>query len=147
AGESTYHRDKLLLLERYGYPEPMVFSFSYSPVRDERGVVRGWLATMMETTQVQHAQQQLRDMAAALEQQAALRTADRDRLWNLSDALMIVARFDGTIVAANPGWTAALGWTEVETVGRHIRAFLHEEDASALDMEGALLRSVDQRRH
>ena len=145
AGESTYYRDQLFLLERYGYPEPMVFSFSYSPVRDEQGMVRGCLATMMEMTQVHHTQQQLRDMAAALEQQVALHTADRDRLWNLSDALMIVARFDGTIAAANPGWTAALGWSEAETVGQHIRAFVHREDAHVLGREGALLRNVDQR--
>ncbi len=146
AGEATFLQDKPFTLQRYGYPEQAYFTFCFSPVRDECGVVQGWAITVIETTEANLAQEQLRAEASSLEQQVALRTADRDRLWNMSDALMIVVRVDGVIVAVNPGWTSALGWTELETVGRHVRAFVYGGDASELDAEGTLLRTVAQRR-
>lgn len=146
AGEATFMQDMPLTVTRYGYRESTYFTFCFSPVRDECGAVRGWAATVMETTQATHAQQQLRAEASSLEQEVALRTADRDRLWALSDALMIVSRFDGVIVAANPGWTQALGWSELETVGRHVRAFVFSGDTAELDAEGNLLRSDAYRR-
>ncbi|WP_312758978.1 ATP-binding protein [Pulveribacter sp.] len=146
AGEATFMQDMPLTVTRHGYSELAYFTFCFSPVRDERGVVGGWAATVMETTQINHAQEQLRAEANSLEQEVALRTADRDRLWALSDALMIVSRFDGVIVAANPGWTQALGWSELETVGRHVPAFVFDGDTTALDAEGNLLRSEAYRR-
>ncbi|AVP57578.1 hybrid sensor histidine kinase/response regulator [Pulveribacter suum] len=146
AGEATFLQDKFFVVQRNGYPEHTWFTFCFSPLRDERGAVGGWAVTVIETTQTHVAQQQLRAAASSLEHQVALRTADRDRLWALSDALMIVSRFDGVIVAANPGWTQALGWGELETVGRHVRAFVFEGDTTALDAEGNLLRTVAQRR-
>ncbi|WP_313077344.1 response regulator [Melaminivora sp.] len=146
AGEATFKQDMPLTVLRHGYPEQTWFTFCFSPIRDEHGGVGGCAVTVVETTQAQREQRQLRDEATSLEQQVALRTADRDRLWSMSDALMIVSRFDGVIVAASPGWTAALGWSEADTVGRHIRAFVCPEDAAALDAEGTLLRTVAQRR-
>ncbi len=146
AGEATFMRDMPLTVTRHGFPEPAYFTFCFSPVRDEAGTVGGYAVTVIETTQTHHAQQQLRAEASSLEHQVALRTADRDRLWSMSDALMIVAREDGVIVAVNPGWTAALGWREAETVGRHVRAFVFPGDAAEMDAEGTPLRTVIQRR-
>ncbi len=45
----------------------------------------------------------LRQLAASLETEVALRTADRNRLWQLSTDIMLVAGFDGIITAVNPG--------------------------------------------
>lgn len=50
AGEATFIEDFPLTLERNGYPESCHFTFCYSPVRDESGVVRGMMDTVMETT-------------------------------------------------------------------------------------------------
>ena len=33
-------------------------------------------------------------------------------MWRLSTDIMLVARFDGTIVAVNPAWGTLLGWAE-----------------------------------
>ena len=145
-GEATFMQDMPLVVQRFGYPEQTYFTFCFSPVRDDHGVVGGYAVTVIETTQMHHMQQQLRAEASSLEQQVALRTADRDRLWTMSDALMIVARFDGVIAAVNPGWTAALGWSEADTVGRHVRAFVHGGDTAELDAEGTMLRTGTQRR-
>ncbi len=147
AGQASFWQDAPFTVQRYGYPEPTFFTFGFSPVRDVHGAVGGYVVTIIETTQSNHAQQQLRAEASSLEQQVVQRTADRDRLWSLSDALMMVARLaDGVIVSVNPGWTVALGWSEAETVGRHVRAFVLDEDAAELDAEGTLLRAGAPRR-
>ncbi|MDB6000959.1 MAG: hybrid sensor histidine kinase/response regulator [Rhizobacter sp.] len=52
----------------------------------------------------------------------------RDRIWNLSTDLMIVARVDGTIEAVNPAWHRLLGWTEQELVGEKLIDFVHPDD-------------------
>src|SRR5690242_10397102 len=40
-GEATWSEDLFLLMMRFGYLEKTYFTFSYSPIRDERGVPRG----------------------------------------------------------------------------------------------------------
>ena len=53
---------------------------------------------------------------------------DRDRVWNLSPVLKVVASTDGTITAVNPSWTRCLGWSSADTVGRNIDEFASHED-------------------
>jgi PAS domain S-box-containing protein len=64
--------------------------------------------------------------------------ADRNRLWDLSGDIMLRARFDGTIVAANPAWTAMLGWEVDAILQRPLFELLHPDDraATALATEG-----------
>lgn len=50
AGESVFIEDFPLVIDRHGRPENTWFTFCYSPVRDENGVVRGMLDTVIETT-------------------------------------------------------------------------------------------------
>ncbi len=65
-----------------------------------------WIAVPSGT----HCHCSARDISAEKEQALALveRTAERDRLWQLSTDVMLVARFDGTMTAVNPAWTALL---------------------------------------
>ena len=49
-GQATRSDDLLLFLERQGYPEECYFSFSFSPVRIEAGVVGGVFCAVKETT-------------------------------------------------------------------------------------------------
>jgi len=49
-GEATRSRDLLLEMDRHGYLEETYFSFSYSPIRDERGNVGGVFCPVIETT-------------------------------------------------------------------------------------------------
>lgn len=60
AGEATFIEDFPLVIDRYGYPEQCYFTFCYSPIRDEYGVVRGMIDTVMETTAAVEAQKQAR---------------------------------------------------------------------------------------
>lgn len=65
--EPARARDLLLLMDRYGYLEETYFSFSYSPVIDEKGAVGGVFCPVIETTQKVIAERRLhtlRDLAA-----------------------------------------------------------------------------------
>ena len=49
-GESTWSADRLLQLERRGFPEECYFTFSYSPIRDESEAIAGVFTAVAETT-------------------------------------------------------------------------------------------------
>jgi PAS domain S-box-containing protein len=49
-GEALFFENFQLTLERNGYPEQAWFTFSYSPLRDEAGTIRGLLCTVIEVT-------------------------------------------------------------------------------------------------
>jgi signal transduction histidine kinase/ActR/RegA family two-component response regulator len=50
AGQSTYHTNLPLTMNRRGYDEQTWFTFSYSPVRDESGAIAGMYCAVKETT-------------------------------------------------------------------------------------------------
>lgn len=50
AGEATFIEDFPLEVLRHGFPEQAYFTFCYSPLRDERGNILGFLDTVIETT-------------------------------------------------------------------------------------------------
>jgi PAS domain S-box-containing protein len=50
-GEATYVDRLLLIMHRHGYDEPTWFTFSYSPVRDEHGVIHGMHCACVEVTE------------------------------------------------------------------------------------------------
>jgi signal transduction histidine kinase len=49
-GESTWHEDALVPIFRDGKLEDVYWTYSYSPVRDAQGVIRGTLVTCSDTT-------------------------------------------------------------------------------------------------
>ncbi|WP_257714383.1 PAS domain-containing protein [Roseomonas populi] len=86
------------------------------------------VGTVLDITARKRAEEALQRLNLTLEQQVAERTADRNRLWQLSADIVMVARLDGTITAANPAWAVVLGWTEAELVGRAFLDLVHPED-------------------
>jgi hypothetical protein len=50
AGETTFHENLHLVMERHGFPEDTWYTFSFSPVRDGSGTVSGIFCTCTETT-------------------------------------------------------------------------------------------------
>ena len=73
----------------------------------------------------------LRVLNASLEAQVAERTAERDQIWQASADLFCVASFEGRLVSLNPAWTALLGWSEGELLGRPFLDFVHPDDRPA----------------
>ncbi len=58
----------------------------------------------------------------------AASTAERDRLWTISQDILLVCDYDGRITAINPSAERMLGWEENEMVGKLITDFVHPED-------------------
>ena len=74
------------------------------------------------------AEEALTRLNARLEDEVAERTAERDRMWELSPDLMLVMDGTGVIRRANPAWTRMLGYQADELVGHHVRDFIVAED-------------------
>jgi PAS domain S-box-containing protein len=100
------------------------------PVCDAGGAIIRWIGTNTDITKQREIEDAQRALNHTLEARVAERTADRDRMWRLSqDLMMVVADADEvTIAAVNPAWQRMLGWTEAELIGRSAIDFVHPDD-------------------
>jgi PAS domain S-box-containing protein len=71
---------------------------------------------------------ELANAHALLQNQVKERTEDRDRLWELSRDMLLVAAFTGEILATNPAWNRVLGWSDHELLGTSIFDLVHPDD-------------------
>lgn len=101
------------------------------PIRDDAGTTVYWIGTNTDIEELRATREALEYLNATLEQQVADRTADRDRMWRLSTDIMLVADFSSRIVATNPAWTSALGWSGEELLGRSFMDFIHPDDVAS----------------
>ncbi|GJD55124.1 PAS domain-containing protein [Methylobacterium dankookense] len=87
-----------------------------------------------------------RDVTEEREHAATLaeRTAERDRLWNLSEDMLARANYQGTMSAVSPAWTQVLGWSEAELLSRPYATFMHPDDTD--QTLAALVRMGDTKR-
>ncbi|AWK89240.1 hybrid sensor histidine kinase/response regulator (plasmid) [Azospirillum thermophilum] len=108
-------------------------------VRSGRDGGRRVLGVSYDITDRKRIEEELRELNATLECRVAERTADRDRMWRLSTDVMLVARFDGTVTAANPAWMVLLGWAERDLLGRSFLDLIHPDDLPATQAESARL--------
>jgi len=119
------------------------------PVRDEQGAIIRWVGTNTDIEEQKTASQALARLNETLEQQVAERTADRNRLWQLSGDIMTLCRKDGTLLAVNPAWTRVLGWSVEESVGRNVLDFVHPDSLEqarrelSLFEDGASISGID----
>ena len=87
-GESTFFEDLPLTLERFGYPEQCWFTFSYSPLRDTQGDIRGLFCAAVETSAKMRAD--LRARASEERTRLALETTDTIGTWDWDVASKLV---------------------------------------------------------
>ncbi len=97
------------------------------PLFDAGGAISAWIGT---NTDIE-----------AQKQAEAAHAQDRNRLWTISQDLMLVCDFDGVITAVNPSAERMLGWTEAEMVGRAISDFIHPDDIAYTSTEMESLNS------
>ncbi|MDP3619752.1 MAG: PAS domain S-box protein [Ramlibacter sp.] len=109
------------------------------PVRNDDGAVVRWIGSNTDIEDQKAISKSLADLNQNLEQQVAMRTAERNRIWRLSADLMLVADFEARIISLNPAWGTALGWQDQELVGRSFLEFVHPEDLPATLAETARL--------
>lgn len=105
-----------MVMRRFGKNEETHWTYSFSPIQGEGTSFSGVLLLATDMTQQRRAELSrdiaeaaLREVNLTLEQWIDERTADRNRLWRLSQDIMLVAGFDGAIMAVNPAWKATLG--------------------------------------
>ncbi|MFM9433050.1 PAS domain S-box-containing protein [Janthinobacterium sp. CG_23.3] len=113
------------------------------PVRDQDGAVVRWVGTNTDVQEQRNAADKLAYLNFSLEIEVANRTADRDRMWQLSTDIMLVADFSGMIIAVNPAWSAILARIEGESLGMDFLELVHADDrADTLREFGKLEQGV-----
>jgi PAS domain S-box-containing protein len=105
------------------------------PIRNEAGELVRWFGTNTDITAQLRAEEQLRELAETLEQRVAERTAERDRIWSVSQDLFVICGFDGFYRMANPAWAEQLGYQPEELVGTKFDALVHPSDIEAVGGE------------
>ncbi|KTT68487.1 ATP-binding protein [Sphingomonas sanguinis] len=143
------------------------WSFSYSRVLDGEGKVAGLFIFTNETTarvhadaalresqaQLSQALEELRGLNVTLEQRIIERTAERDRMWDVSPDLLTVIDPEGTIRRINPAWRVLLGYEANDLIGRSVIDFIHADDregaraALRTSLEGGVPRIELRMRH
>jgi PAS domain S-box-containing protein len=96
-----------------------------TPHIDAGGAITAWIGTNTEIE--------------AQKQVEASYAQDRDRLWAISQDLMLVCDFEGRITAVNPSAQRLLGWSADEMLGQPIATFVHPDDRKMTDHEVAHL--------
>ncbi len=90
SGESTWDEGLMLFLERNGYPEETYHTFSYSPVADDSGVIRGHLCVVTEETERRIGERRIALLRALAARLSA--NAETDVLAAIGDSLAVDAR-------------------------------------------------------
>lgn len=98
------------------------------PMRNEHGQVVRWIGSNTDIEDQKATAQALVSLNATLEEQIALRTAERDRIWRLSKDIMLIADFNATLTAVSPAFTSTLGWREHDVVGTSFLDLVHPDD-------------------
>jgi PAS domain S-box-containing protein len=103
------------------------------PIRDAQGKIVRWVGTNTDIDDERHASRALAELNATLEQRVAQEAAERDRLWQTSQDLIVVIDASGDYQSANPAWTSILGWEIEEVIGKNHLDFVHSDDRSTAD--------------
>jgi PAS domain S-box-containing protein len=83
-------------------------------VRDPGGSLLRWIGTNTDIHE-----QKLAEAAS---------NRDRDRMWSMSQDLMLISDYSGRITSVNPSVERMLGWSEAELIGAQLVDFIHPED-------------------
>ncbi len=84
-----------------------------------------------DVTERKGAEAALQHLNETLERRVEAAIAERDRTWNNARDLLLVLSADGVFRAVNPAWTAILGWSADELVGRCYLDLIHPDDHPA----------------
>ncbi|HEY0331220.1 MAG TPA: response regulator [Rhodopseudomonas sp.] len=133
-GGPTWHENQLVPVTRHGRREQVYWTYGYSPIDDD-GRVGGVLVLCRDVTAdylaasaLREREAELAQLNATLEQRVLDKTRERDRIWNVSQDLLLVTDRDGLFLTLNPAWTRTLGWSEAELLNRSSDGLEHPDD-------------------
>jgi PAS domain S-box-containing protein len=98
------------------------------PARDARGEIVRWIGTNTDVHDQKLIAGELAELNATLAQRVEEKTRERDRIWNVSQDLLLVADRNGVWRTVNPAWTRTLGWSEAELLNRTSEWLEHPDD-------------------
>ncbi|TAY06943.1 PAS domain S-box protein (plasmid) [Rhizobium leguminosarum] len=98
------------------------------PLRDSDGTIVRWIGTNTDVDDQ-------KNVEGLLEKRLEEKTAERDRIWRVSQDMLLVADSRGIWQSVNPAWTRVLGWSEKELVGRTSEWLEHPDDRQATRAE------------
>jgi PAS domain S-box-containing protein len=120
----------------------------WHPLKNQTGEVIGINVAAEEVTERKRSdadraamQERLWRLNDTLADRVEAEAQERDRLWKLSQDLLIVTDSDGTILNANPAWTDTLGWTPDDLIGKTGEWLIHPDDRERSLEELIKLRS------
>ncbi|MET0962842.1 MAG: PAS domain-containing protein [Noviherbaspirillum sp.] len=101
------------------------------PMRDADGVLTHWLGTNTDMEDQRAAREILMSTNAELAQRVEEQALERERIWNLSQDLLVVVGADGYFRNVNPAWTRILGFRPEEVIGKHVDDLIYPADREA----------------
>ena len=101
------------------------------PVYGDAGEILKWIGTTIDIDAQTQATEQLQQLNAELEHRVELRTAERDRVWENSRDLLVIASADGTFLSGNPAWLSVLGYSHRQLQGHSLYDYVWHEDIEA----------------
>jgi PAS domain S-box-containing protein len=107
----------------------------WHPLKSNDGEVVGVNVAAEEITERKRAEAEqaamhnrLQQLNESLAERVEIQAQERDRFWRLSQDLLIVTDAQGTVLNINPAWTATLGWTHDDLVGKTGEWLIHPAD-------------------
>ena len=86
-----------------------------------------------ETAERRRTEARLRELNADLERKVTERVFERSRTWQVTPDMLVVINARGYFDAANPAWTAVLGWSEDELRRVPFADLVHPDDQLATE--------------
>ncbi len=107
----------------------------WHPLKNQDGAVVGINVAAEEITERKRAearlaasQASLRKLNETLAERVEQQAKERDRVWQLSQDLIVVSDMSGTILSVNPAVSVILGWSPDDLVNRHFEWLVHRDD-------------------
>ena len=98
--------------------------------REEIALIEDVAARLWDSVERLRSDLALRDLNEKLARQAAQRTRERDRIWDLSEDLLVFADYRGRLHRVSPSWTRLLGHDERTLLSRPYEELVHPEDVT-----------------
>jgi PAS domain S-box-containing protein len=96
------------------------------------GICTRVIGTAIDITARKADEVKLRQLNEQLEQQVAERTAERNRVWEMSRDLLAVIGFDDSLKAINPAWETTFGKDSETLLSMSFREQVHPDDHPAV---------------
>jgi PAS domain S-box-containing protein len=104
------------------------------PRWDPKGGHIGFIGIAYDVTPAKQAAIDLKAHNETLEARVEERTRERDRLWELSEDLLVVADYDGHLLRISPSWMRLLGHDRKALLTRPYNELVHPDDlGTAID--------------